>query len=177
MKEENNLKTEGSNEKNLKKNHTIKKNKIEDLELELKEAKEDLLRARADYENLRKRTLNELEEARDRAIGSFVADILPAIDNFEMSLKMSDNKEMFIKGVEMIHKNLIDILKEKNIEAYEVEEGSDFNPHEHDPILIEDDSKKPGIIVNTIKKGYKFKSTILRPARVEVVKEKENKNE
>ncbi|NCC71659.1 nucleotide exchange factor GrpE, partial [bacterium] len=82
-----------------------------------------------------------------------------------------------IKGVEMIHNNLLETLKEKNIFAFEAQVGILFNPHEHDPILIEDNSKEAGIVRGTIKKGYKFKEKIIRPARVEVVKEKENSDE
>ncbi len=165
-------------EKNKKSKKMDKKDlEIDELKKQLEDMKNDFLRARADYENLRKRSQIEMEEVRDRAIASFALDLIPTIDNFEMSLKMTDNKEMFIKGVEMIHNNLLETLKEKNIFAFEAQAGILFNPHEHDPILIEDNSKEAGIVRGTIKKGYKFKEKIIRPARVEVVKEKENSDE
>ena len=142
--------------------------KIKELELKAKELENDYLRSRAEFENFRKRKEKELEEARDRAIISFVEDLLPAIDNFEMSLKMTDNKEMFIKGVEMIHKNLLDTLKQHHFEEFFPIIGEDFNPHLHDPQLIENREHEPGRILGVVKKGFKRKDKVVRPARVQV---------
>lgn len=150
-----------------------KPSEIEELKKQLEEAKNDFLRARADFENYRKRTEQEKLETRDKAIISFVESILPSIDNFEMSLKMTDNKDMFIKGVEMIHKNLIDTLKEHHITEFETKIGEEFNLTAHEPILIEDHSKEPGKVLAVIQKGYKHKEKIIRPARVQIAKPKE----
>ena len=145
--------------------------KIQELEAQVEELKNDFLRSRADFENFRKRNQEELMQARDRGVISFVENLLPAIDNFEMSLKMTQNTQMFIKGVEMIHKNLNDILKTNKIEEFEAKVGDQFNPTIHDPLLIEDSNHKPGTIIGTIKKGYKHKDKIIRAARVQVVKD------
>jgi len=164
-------------ETKMKKSSKIKKekklSKVEELEKQLAEAKTDHLRVLADFENFRTRNQKELFESRDRAVADFVIDLLPAIDNFEMSLKMTDNKEMFIKGVEMIHKNLIDTLKEHNFEDFEPKVGENFDPYLHEPLLIESDKHKPGQIVSVLKKGFKHKDKVVRPARVQVVKDKE----
>lgn len=149
------------------------KERIEELEKQNEELKSDYLRARADFENYRKRMQKELEEARERAITSFVLDILPSIDNFEMSLKMTDNKEMFIKGVHMIHSNLINVLNSNHYEQFSPEIGEEFNPIKHDPILIEADAE-PGKVLNVLQIGYKRKDNIIRPARVQIAKEKDN---
>ena len=85
---------------------------------------------------------------------------------------MTENKEMFIKGVEMIHKNLIDTLKAHNFEEFEVYEGEQFDPYLHEPVLIEDQSRKSGEIVGILKKGIKHKGNVVRAAKVQVVKEK-----
>lgn len=146
-----------------------KDKKIEELEKQIEELKHDYLRARADYDNFRKRTQKELAEARERSITSFVIEILPAIDNFEMSLQMTENQDMFIKGVQMIHSNLLNILKENHYEEFSPKIGEEFNPHLHDPVLIEDKSKKEGTIIGILKKGYKKGDNIVRHARVQVV--------
>jgi molecular chaperone GrpE len=151
--------------------------KIKELEEQLEEMKNDYLRARADFENFRKRKEQEIAEIRDRAISSFVVELLPAIDNFEMALKMTDNKEMFIKGVEMIHKNLMDTLKEHHFEEYVPQVGEEFNPQLHEPLLIESEEHKPGTIVNVLQKGFLKKEKVIRPARVQVAKEKEEPQE
>ncbi len=145
--------------------------KIKELQNKLNEAKNDYLRVLADFENFRTRNQKELIETRDRVIADFVLDLLPSIDNFEMSLKMTDNKEMFIKGVEMIHQNLIDTLKKHHFEDFEPKIGENFDPYQHEPLLIEDENKKPGEVVGVLKKGFKHKNKIIRPARVQVVKE------
>lgn len=147
--------------------------KVEELEKQIEEAKNDFLRSRADFDNYRKRSEVEKAETRDRAIISFVESILIPIDNFEMSLKMTDNKEMFIKGVEMIHKNLIETLKAHHIEEFESKVGEEFNPHKHEPVLIEDQSKEQGKVLAVLKKGYKHKDKVIRHARVQIAKPKE----
>ncbi len=154
------------------KNSNQKKNKCEDELEKLKklviELRNDKLRTLADFENFRRRKEEEMAHARERAIIDFVMDLLPAIDNFEMSLKMTDNTEMFIKGVEMIHKNLIDTLKEHKIEAFEPSKGEEFDPHKHDPVLIDEEGVEKNQVINVIKKGFKKGDKIIRPARVQV---------
>lgn len=147
--------------------------KIVELEKELEEMKMNFLRARADYDNFRKRSQEELIHARDRAVVNFVEDILPSIDNFEMSLKMTDNQAMFIKGVEMIHTNLLETLKSHKFEDVNARKGDEFNPKLHEPILVENEKAKPGKIIAVIKKGIKHKDRIVRPVKVQVPKPKE----
>lgn len=147
---------------------------IKDLEKQVEDLKLEYLRSRADFDNYRKRKEKETNEARDKAIIDFVLELLPSIDNFEMSLKMTDNNAMFVKGVEMIHKNLNELLKEHNFEEFEPKVDDNFDPYLHEPILIEDKSKEPGKVINVLKKGIKRKEKIIRPAKVQVVKEEEN---
>ena len=156
--------------KNTTKKKTTDKQKIEELKTHIRELQNDFLRSRADYDNFKKRVEKEKAEIRDKTIINFVLDILPAIDNFEMSLKMTENKEMFVKGVEMIHKNLIDTLKEHKIEGFDALEGDLFDSNLHDPILIEDNTKEANKVICSIKKGFKHKENVIRPARVQVPK-------
>lgn len=164
--DENNLDCEKKQNKKQK-----KKDKILELEKKNKELENDYLRLRADFENFRKRKEKEIIESKEKTIIDFVLDLLPSLDNFEMSLKMTDNKEMFIKGVEMINNNLHNLLNQKKIFSFKANLGDDFDPYLHEPVLIEDSSKKPGKVVNVLQKGYKLDEKIIRPARVHVVKE------
>ncbi|MFW5704475.1 MAG: nucleotide exchange factor GrpE [Nanoarchaeota archaeon] len=159
--------------KSESKKSSKKEDKIQQVEKERDDYKELYMRTMADFDNYRKRKEKELQEARDRGVISFVESILPAIDNFEMSLKMTDNNAMFVKGVEMIHKNLIDTLKEHHFEEFEPQTGEAFNPYSHDPMLIEDKEAESGKVLGIVKKGYKFKDKVVRPARVQVKKEQE----
>lgn len=143
---------------------------IEELKSKLVDSQGDFLRSRADLDNYKKRTQEELMLARDRAITSFVQDILPSIDNFEMSLKMTDNKEMFIKGVEMIHANLLSTLKEHKFEDFEPKVGEKFDVSLHEPMLIEAPEAEEGKVLAIIQKGFKRHDTIIRPAKVQIKK-------
>lgn len=145
--------------------------KILKLEDEVKELKTEKLRSLAEFSNFRKRKEQELIDARDRTISNFVLDLLPSIDNFEMSLKMTDNPEMFIKGVQMIHDNLISTLKEHKIIEFLPKVGENFDPLKHDPIVVEDEKAEPGKVLSIVKKGFIHKNKILRPSRVNVKKE------
>ncbi|MCH8519356.1 MAG: nucleotide exchange factor GrpE [Nanoarchaeota archaeon] len=149
--------------------------KEQKLQLQYDELKDDYLRLKADFENYRKRMQEENLKSKERAVSSFVSDLLPSIDNFEMSLKMTQDTTMFIKGVEMIHQNLLNVLQNHSISIYEPQIGQEFNVKEHEPILIEHHEYPVGTIVGVLQKGYKLKDSILRPARVQVVKEKEEK--
>lgn len=145
------------------------------------ELQQDYLRLRADFENFRKRKEKELDEARERALNGFIEELLPSIDNFEMSLKMTDNTQMFVKGVEMIHKSLIEKLNENHIQAYEPLIGEEYDVHKHDPIPVESENNKDvGKVLEVLKKGYMHKKSekVIRPARVKISikKEKEQKN-
>jgi len=145
--------------------------RIEELEKQNTELKNDFLRSRADFENFRKRKEKESLELRDRVVTDFVLEILPAIDNFEMALKMTDNTNMLIKGVEMIHSNLMETLKAHKFEEFSVKEGENFDINLHDPILIESKDHKPGKIISMVQKGYKKQDKVVRPARVQILKE------
>jgi len=147
--------------------------KIKLLEKEIEDLKNDYLRSRADFDNFRKRKEVELLENKDRVIVNFVEDLLPAIENFEMSLKMTENQKMFVKGVEMIHKNLVETLKSHKFEHFEPKIGDEFNPYSHEAILIEDKSAKPNKVISVMKKGYTHKGKIIKPAKVTILKEED----
>ena len=141
----------------------------EQLEKELEETREKYLRARADYENLVKRTQKQAHLVREDAVSDFVGSLLPIVDNFEASLKMSKEKKEFIEGVEMIHKKLLSTLKEHKIEGFEPQIGQEFDATRHNAISIEEEGEK-GKIVEVIKKGYKYghNDKIIREAEVKV---------
>jgi molecular chaperone GrpE len=156
-------------DKKASKNDEVKK-----LKEEISELKNEVLRARADFENFRKRNEQEKFEIRQRTIVDFAEQLIPTIENFEMSLIATDNKEMFIKGVQMIHENLLRLLEEHKITSFEPKIGEKFDPVLHEPILIEDNNEthKPGHILTVLKKGYKHNQLVIVPAKVQVKKDK-----
>jgi molecular chaperone GrpE len=161
---------ETSKEESTESSKQTPEERIIELEAQVEELKMDYLRGRADYDNFRRRTQEELINARDKAVINFVEDLLPSIDNFELSLKMTDNQAMFVKGVEMIHANLMETLKSHKFEEFTSKVGHDFDPKLHEPIAIESDKGKEGKILAVVKKGIKHKDKIVRPVRVNVKK-------
>ncbi|NQZ84608.1 MAG: nucleotide exchange factor GrpE [Nanoarchaeales archaeon] len=156
-------------EKQTETKKQTKDERITELEAQVEELKMDYLRGRADYDNFRKRSQEELINARDKAVVRFVEDLLPSIDNFEMSLKMTENQPMFVKGVEMIHNNLVELLKSHKFEEFTAKVGHDFNATLHEPIPVDSD-KEEGKVLAILKKGMKHKDRIVRPVRVNVKK-------
>ena len=151
----------------------VKKESKEDiLKIEIEKLKEENLRVRADFDNFRKRKEKESLEIRERAVEEFVLDLLPIIDNFEMSLNSSSDVKMFKVGVEMIHKNLLRILEEHNFIQFEGNVKDDFNPKIHEPVLLENHKGKEGKIVSVLSKGYKRKERVIRPVKVGIIKKK-----
>ena len=160
-------------EKEVKTKKVTKDDIIKNLNAKILELENEVLRARADFENFRKRNEQEKWEIRDKSIIQFATNLLPTIENFEMSLMAVDNKEAFVKGVEMIHQNLLKLLEEHKIKSFEPKIGEKFDPVLHEPILIEDkdETHKPGHILGVLKKGYKHRELVILPAKVSVKKE------
>jgi molecular chaperone GrpE len=148
----------------------IEKDKLNKLYEEVKESKNDYLRVLAEFENFRKIEQLEKIKIRDRTIKNFVIDLLPSIENFEVSLKAKDNVKNFIIGVEYIHKNLLKLLEDNKIKSFEPKIGDKFDPKKHDPIPLETKSEKEGEVLGIVKKGYIHNDLILVPAKVHVKK-------
>ena len=161
----------------LQKELNILKNRIQELEDEVKEWKNKYLYTLADYDNLRKRKKKELEEGIRYANERFLRELLTVVDNFERAMKAMPEKggedvEGIKKGVEMIYRQLMDFLNREGVVPFD-SEGKSFDPQKHEALsVVEDDTIPPGTVVQELEKGYIYKNRILRPARVTVSVEK-----
>jgi len=161
----------------LQKELNILKNRIKELEDEVKEWKNKYLYTLADYDNLRKRKKKELEEGIRYANERFLRELLTVVDNFERAMKAMPEKggedvEGIKKGVEMIYRQLMDFLNREGVVPFD-SEGKSFDPQKHEALsVVEDDTIPPGTVVQELEKGYIYKNRILRPARVTVSVEK-----
>jgi molecular chaperone GrpE len=125
-------------------------------------------RCQADFENYKKSQARQQEEFRKYVKMDVIEQILPVLDNFEMSLdhvpeKSKENK--WVEGIVYIKKQLEDVLKNNDIEEIIVKPGDKFDPEIHEAIGGEG---KKQVVKNIIQKGYKFNGRVLRAARVEV---------
>jgi len=160
---------------------------INSLEEEKKELKDKYLRALANYENLRKRAIQEKEKIYNFTLEEVFRKILPILDDFERAFKSleeskehKDDYKSFSDGIRLVYSNLNNLLKSYNIESFE-SIGEKFDPAKHDAIhVIEKEDEENDIILEETEIGYKINAKILRPAKVIVVKNSEenrNKNQ
>ncbi|CAH0119642.1 Protein GrpE [Paenibacillus sp. CECT 9249] len=150
---------------------TEQTNELEQLRALAEENNQRLLRAQADFDNFRKRTLKEKEELAKYASMKLIDQLLPVVDNFERALQAGqDNPEMssFSKGVDMIFRQFLQVLEQEGLQAMNAV-GQPFNPEFHQAIMqVESDDHEEGIVVEEVQKGYMLKDKVLRPAMVKV---------
>ena len=133
------------------------------------------LRTQADFENFRKRAAREKEDASKYANASFLERLLPILDNFELGLNAArtDARDSpIIAGMDMVAKQLQDFLASVGVETLKVE-GEQFDPNLHEAVAQEASADVPeGMIVRQLRKGFKLRDRLLRPATVTVSKGK-----
>ena len=153
---------------------------INAMQEEKEEFKDKYLRALANYENLRKRAIQERQKAGDLAQEDLFRKILPMLDDFKRALeslqtseKHKDDYKSFYEGIRLVRSNFENLLKIHNIEPFE-SLGEKFDPSKHEAIhVIEKNDEEEGKILEETECGYKIKDKILRPAKVIVAKKAE----
>jgi molecular chaperone GrpE len=129
-----------------------------------------LLRKQAEFENYRKRTEREMQEAYGRARADLVHDLLPVLDNIELALHHSESAsaQVLHEGVELIHKQLIDTLSRIGLETVPAA-GQPFDPQVHEAVATEENAEvEDHTVIEEFQRGYKLGEKLLRPARVKV---------
>jgi molecular chaperone GrpE len=140
----------------------------EGLRRENEDLKNRYLRTLADFDNLRKRTEREKTEFARYATSGVLKDLIPALDNFDRALQHSDADDEFHKGVELIYKQLYDVLTKHGLRSID-EVGAHFDPNIHEAVVREEDPSVPSHTVTAIlQKGYFLHDRLLRPALVKV---------
>lgn len=127
-----------------------------------------LARAQAEFENARKREAKERADFRDYAIAGAVEQFLPVIDNFQLALKAKGSAEQLRTGVELIVKQMEDILRALNVQPVEAV-GAEFDPRAHEAIeMVEKPDVPDHQVIEEVRRGYRIKDRLLRPAMVRV---------
>jgi len=126
-------------------------------------------RLQAEFENARKRTERERLEFRDYATGVAVEQFLPVLDNFELALKSNGTAEQMRLGVELIVKQMEEVLRQMQISPIPTV-GEPFDPRMHEALgAVERDDMPDNYVAEEIRRGYKLRDRMLRPAMVRVV--------
>jgi molecular chaperone GrpE len=154
--------------------------KIKDLREKLKACQQERQeyldgwqRAKADVVNIKKRSADEQGAFLERVGSSFIEELLPVLDSFDMAFKNKEAweaaPEQWRKGVEYIHGQLVSIIESRGVRIIDPV-GTPFNHHEHHSLasVPVTDAAQDGIVISVIRKGYKQGDTIIRPADVQV---------
>lgn len=139
---------------------------IEELNSKLLDANDKLLRTIAEYDNFRKRSAKEKEAIYSDSKSDVTSKLLPVIDNFERAAAAETDLESYKKGIEMIVKQLLDVLGSLGVEAFG-EKGEEFDPNFHNGVMhIDDENLGENVIAEVYMKGYKMGDRVIRPATV-----------
>tara|TARA_B100001989_G_scaffold249700_1_gene225485 strand:- start:1223 stop:1918 length:696 start_codon:yes stop_codon:yes gene_type:complete len=151
-------------------------NRIDELEKQLAMTKDQMIRAVAETENIRKRSQREKEDARKFALNSFARDLLNVADNLRRALDATTDGDMsdptyiknMVTGVEATERELLKIFQQNGIEKLEPIDQP-FDPNFHEVMFEAPVTDKPtGTIIQVIEPGYVLNGRILKPARVGV---------
>ncbi len=146
--------------------------RIQELEKEKKELEQLVKRVAADFDNYRKTVQREKELLIKNSSRRIIEKILPVLDNFELALRDSKLKEddPFVKGVELIFSQLLSLLEQEGLKPYNPL-GEKFDPKTCEILLVKyDDNEEDLKIIDVVQKGYFLNDTLIRPAKVVVVK-------
>jgi molecular chaperone GrpE len=138
-------------------------------------------RTKADFENYRKRVAKETSEAIARGKADLARQLLPALDNLERALAAGEDdarardsatrlKDLpaLVQGVAMVRDELHSRLEGAGVESFDPT-GEKFDPQLHEALSTRpDEGTMPGVVLETVEKGYRLNGQVLRPARVVV---------
>lgn len=151
---------------------------------QIDELKDDYIRVKAEMENIRRRSQNEMVSARKYAIEGFAQELLIVVDSLEQAARVemdmpngeaaNSMTENMKKGLELTLKQFDTVMEKFGVIAVEAESGVKFNPEVHQAIsVIASDEVEPEHIVNVMQKGFSLKDRLLRPAMVVIAKSPE----
>jgi molecular chaperone GrpE len=135
-----------------------------------------LVRLQADFDNYRKRTEKERDQARHRGVENLIEQLLPVLDGFDRALAAHDDPayEDYRKGFELIRKQLWDLLAKQGVLRIE-SVGKEFDPNVHHAVEHVPTNDYPdGAVIDEFQPGYTFHHRVLRPAMVRVASGRKN---
>ena len=136
-----------------------------------------LARMQAEFENARKRAERERIADREYATCNVVEQFLPVLDNLTMALKSTSTAHQLRSGVELIVKQMEEVLRQMQVTPVPAV-GEEFDPHLHEALgSVERDDMPDQHVAEEIRRGYRLRDRLLRPARVRVVSNSKQTNE
>ena len=154
--------------------------KIANLEAQLVEAqnreRDGVLRIKAEMENLRRRTEQDVEKAHKFALEKFVNELLPVIDSLDRALEVADkanpDNAAMIEGIELTLKSMLDVVRKFGVEVI-ADTDVPLDPNVHQAIaMVESEEVEAGKVLGVMQKGYTLNGRTIRAAMVTVAKAK-----
>jgi molecular chaperone GrpE len=154
----------------------VSRAELEQLQTEFEQLKKErdalidrLARLQAEFENARKRAEKEKADFRDYATASVVEQFLPVLDNFELALKSTGSLEQLKTGVELIVKQMEEILRGMQVQPIAAV-GEEFDPRHHEAMgSVEREDLPDQHVAEEVRRGYRLREKLIRPALVRVV--------
>jgi molecular chaperone GrpE len=152
-------------------------NETEKLRAERDALLDRLARLQAEFENARRRAEREKSDFREYAVAGAVEQFLPVLDNFTLALKATGSADQLRTGVELIVKQMEEVLRGLNVQTVETV-GTAFDPRFHEALDSVPAADLPdGQVYEEVRRGYRIKERLLRPALVRVVSNPQQKSE
>jgi molecular chaperone GrpE len=154
---------------------SVPQEEYERLKAERDQLFDRLVRLQAEFDNTRKREAKERADNRDYAVANAVEQFLPVLDNFQLALKSQGSAEQLRTGVELIVKQMEEALRGLNVQAVETV-GAIFDPKVHEALdMVEREDLPDHQVFEEVRRGYKIRERLLRPALVRVASNTQQK--
>jgi molecular chaperone GrpE len=144
----------------------------EQLQQQVADANDNVLRIQAEMQNMRRRAERDVENAHKFALDKFSADLLPVVDNLERALSAinaeDDSQKAIAEGIELTLKSFLDVLVRFKIEAVDPA-GQPFDANLHQAVsMVPNPDMEPNTVMDVFQKGYTLNGRLIRPAMVVV---------
>jgi molecular chaperone GrpE len=155
----------------------VSREQFDQLKAERDQLLDRLARLQAEFENARKRADRDRISDREYATGSVVEQFLPVLDNFELAFKSNSTPEQLHSGVELIVKQMEEVLRQMQVLPIPAV-GEQFDPRQHEALGSVERADLPDQhVAEEIRRGYRFRDRLLRPALVRVVSNPKQESE
>lgn len=149
--------------------HTEAAQPADEWKAKFDELNDRYLRMAAEYDNFRKRSQREREQAYTDAVSRAVTALLPTYDNLERAIKAETADTEYKKGVEMTMTQLTESLKGLNVTVIEASAGTTFDPNFHNAVMhVEDEALGENVIAEVFQQGFQIGDKVIRHAMVKV---------
>ncbi|MGB0449651.1 MAG: nucleotide exchange factor GrpE [Porticoccaceae bacterium] len=144
----------------------------EQLQQQVADANDNVLRIQAEMQNMRRRAERDVENAHKFALDKFSADLLPVVDNLERALSAinaeDESQKAIAEGIELTLKSFLEVLKRFKIEAVDPA-GEPFDANLHQAVsMVPNPDMEPNTVMDVFQKGYTLNGRLIRPAMVVV---------